>query len=393
MRAALRQLPPEVWALGAVSLLTDAASDMIYPLLPQLLLLVGGGAVALGTLEGTAELVSSLVKAWAGRAADKGGKHGRYVIAGYALASVSRPCLALISAPWQAVFFRSLDRLGKGIRSAPRDTILARVTPPERRGLAFGVHQGMDNLGAVVGPLLAWLLLSGAHLDVRTVIALAIVPGIFATIAATWAVRKETDAPPAEIDVDAPKAEVPNSVRRLLAVTAIFALGASADSFLLMQLQGLGLPIAWIPIAWVTLQLGKSLLNVPGGALADRLGPRRVLLGSWFIYAIAYAAFAFAPSWPIFWAIFAVYAFHYGLGEGAEKSLITSMAPKGARGTAFGLQHAVHGFALLPANVLFGLLYKKKPWIAFTFSASLAFVAAIALLVLTTDSERVRQSA
>jgi MFS family permease len=379
VRAALRQLPPEVWALGAVSLLTDAAADMIYPLLPQLLLLVGGGAVALGTLEGTAELVSSLVKAWAGRAAVRGGKQGRYVIAGYALASFSRPCLALITAPWQAVFFRSLDRLGKGLRSAPRDMIIARVTPEERRGLAFGVHRGMDNLGAVFGPLIAWLLLSGAHLDVRTVVGLAVIPGIFATIAATWAVRKETNAEPVPVERDE-HAEVPRSVKKLLAVTAIFALSASADSFLLMRLQDLGLPIAWVPIAWVTLQLGKSLLNVPGGALADRLGPRRVLLASWIVYAVAYAAFAFAANWPIFWAIFAVYAIHYGLGEGAEKSLVTSMVPKRARGTAFGLQHAVHGFALLPANLLFGALYTKKPIYAFGFSASLATIAAIALL-------------
>ncbi len=388
--ASLRRLPPVVWALGAVSLLTDAASDMVYPLLPRLLATVGGGAVALGILEGTAELLSSFVKVWAGRSADRRGGHGRWVVLGYALATIARPALAWITAPWQAVLARTADRLGKGLRSAPRDAILARATEPARRGLAFGVHRGMDNLGAVVGPLIAYVLLTHAELPLRTVIALAIVPGIASTALAVWAVRRERafEAPPSQAprEADAPPITVrggsslPRPSRAFLAAIAIFALGASADSFLMMRLEGLGLPLGWIPIAWVSLQLGKSLLNVPGGALADRFGPRAVLVASWSIYAVAYAAFAAAPSWWAFWAIFAVYALHYGLGEGAEKSLMVRLVPEDLRGTAFGWQHAVHGVALLPANVLFGFLYAHHPGWAFSVSAALATVATIALV-------------
>lgn len=384
MLASLRRLPPAVWALGAVSLLTDAASDMVYPLLPRLLATVGGGALALGILEGTAELLSSLVKVWAGRSADRRGGHGRLVVLGYALATVARPALALIAAPWQAVVARTADRLGKGLRSAPRDAILTRVTPPEQRGLAFGVHRGMDNMGAVVGPLIAYVLLTHAGLPLRTVIALAIVPGLVSTALAVWAVRKERALAPPETKVPAMTVRgastLPRSSRAFLAAIAVFALGASADSFLLMRLEGLGLPLGWIPIAWVSLQLGKALLNVPGGALADRYGPRAVLVASWSIYAVAYAAFASAPSWWAFWAIFAVYALHYGLGEGAEKALMVRLVPESVRGTAFGLQYAVHGVALLPANVLFGFLYKNHPAWAFGVSAALATVATIALV-------------
>jgi MFS family permease len=376
--AAARKLPPEVWALGAVSLLTDAASDMIYPLLPQLLTAVGGGALALGIVEGTAELTASFVKAWAGRAADRGGKHGRYVIGGYALASLARPCLAFITAPWQAVVARSVDRFGKGLRSAPRDAIISKVTPKEHRGLAFGVHRSMDNAGAVVGPLLATMLLA-LHVPLRRVIMFAIVPGIFSTLLAVWAVRKHDDDPPPASAID--KGEpIPVSARSFLLAIAFYALAASADSFLLLQLGKLGLGVAWIPIAWLSLQLLKSLFNAPGGALADRYGPRTLLIWSWLLYAISYVAFAFAPTWPIFWGLFALYAVHYGLGEGAEKSFMTRLVPEGARGTAFGLQHAVHGLALLPANVVFGFLYMKRPAIAFGTSAGLAVIAVVVLV-------------
>lgn len=391
MLAAARKLPPEVWALGAVSLLTDAASDMIYPLLPQLLATVGGGALALGVVEGTAELTASFVKVWAGRATDRGGRHGRFVVAGYLLATLARPTLAIITAPWQAVVARSVDRFGKGIRSAPRDAIISRVTPKEHRGLAFGVHRAMDNLGAVLGPLLATLFLLGLKLPLRTVIALAIVPGALSVALAIWAVRKHRDAapeqPPPSVGEERVSTPVPPRARRFLFAIALYALSASADSFLLLRLHALGMSLALLPTAWLTLQLGKSLLNAPGGALADRLGPRRVLIASWLVYAVSYALFAWAPSWPVFWALFAVYAIHYGLGEGAEKSLLTRLVPEGARGTAFGLQHAVHGLALLPANVVFGFLYTRHHYLAFGASATLAALGAMVLITMSEPDE------
>jgi MFS family permease len=386
---ALRRLPPTVWAFGAVSLLTDAASDMVYPLLPKLLAAVGGGAIALGAVEGTAELISSVVKVQAGRAADRGGAHGRFVVAGYALAAVARPCLAFVTAPWQAVVARTADRFGKGLRSAPRDAILSHATPPERRGLAFGVHRAMDNLGAVIGPLLAFLLLSVFGLSIRTVVVLAIVPGILSTLLAIATLRRAPKieaATPRHGASAAGGAPLPRDARALLVATAIFALGASADSFLLLHLEALGLPIALLPIAWVTLQLGKSLANVPGGALADRFGPRPVLVASFGVYSIAYAAFAAASSWAAVWAIFAIYALHYGLGEGAEKALMARLVPRKSRGGAFGWQYAVHGAALLPANLLFGWLYTRRPLVAFTVSSAFAAAAALALVTLVPTS-------
>lgn len=361
-----------MWALGTVSLLTDAAADLVYPLLPALL----GSALALGAMEGAAELVASFVKAWAGRAADRRGTHGRFVVLGYSLAALAKPLVALCTAPYQIVLARALDRTGKGLRSGPRDAILAEATPEAQRGIAFGVHRMMDNLGAVIGPLLAFALLS-AGFSVRKVIGASIVPGALAVLVAAWAVRGVHVARAARREAET--AALPAEARRLLVATAVFALGAAADSFLLFRLAELGLPLRLVPIAWVTLQLGKALLNVPGGALADRWGPRRVLIGSWWVYALAYGAFAFAPGWKAFWAVFPLYAAHYGLGEGAEKALMARVVPAHARGGAFGAQHAVHGAMLLPANLAFGLLVTAHPRLAFGGAAALAATAALLL--------------
>ena len=383
-RSALRALPSAVWALGAVSLLTDTASDMVYPLLPKLLGTVGAGAVALGFMEGLAEAIASLVKVWAGRASDRSARRGPFVVFGYGIAALARPLMAIVAHPWQIVAARTLDRMGKGVRSAPRDALIGAVTPAEHRGLAFGVHRAMDNLGAVFGPLVAYLLITGAHATIRMVFVLAVVPGALSTLLAYFAVRREKRLPAIAVDAaKTPKKPLSRDVRRLLVATAIFALGASADSFLMARLTDLGLSLSLVPIAWVTLQLGKSLLNVPGGALADRLGPRRVLIGSWLVYAVAYVAFARAPTFGWFWATLPLYAIHYGLGEGAEKSLMARVCTPTERGAAFGAQHAVHGLALLPANVLFGFLYVKSAPIAFAVEGALALIAVVALLLLT----------
>jgi len=384
----LRGLPPQVWALGFVSLLTDAASDMVYPLLPQLLMTLGGGAAALGVMEGVAEVLSSFVKIWAGRQSDVRGRRGPFVVFGYGLAALARPCMAIVTAPWQVVVARTFDRLGKGVRSAPRDAILTVLTPPERRGVAFGLHRAMDNMGAVVGGITALVLLSVVHLELRTIFAIALIPGVISTVVAVRAVAGEPKYPKEKPKNETSSAgPLPKKVRALLATIAIFALGASADSFLMKLLLDHGLAIGWIPLAWITLQLGKSLLNVPGGALADRLGPRRVVIASWLVYALSYAAFAAAPSWRVVWLLFPLYALHYGLGEGAEKSLMARVCPADRRGTAFGWQNAVHGLALLPANVIFGFLYAKHRTWAFGLSGGLALMATLALVLLVAESD------
>ncbi len=393
---ALSALPRTVWALGWVSLLTDAATDMIYPLLPELLARVGATAIALGVMEGLAELVSAILKIWSGAATDRGRSPKAMVVSGYFLSSSARPLMAFARTGWLVILLRVVDRLGKGIRGAPRDAILAGATAPGQRGLAFGVHRAMDNLGAVVGGGMSFILLGAAHLPLDTVVFLSLVPGLASTAVALLfidkpeklapAPKKAIEAPPEEAVVAA-RAPLPRTVKIALVVFSIFALSASADSFLMAHITKLGLSLYLVPLAWISLQLAKSVLNVPGGALADRVGPRRVVAASYAVYALSYAAFAFVSSPWMFWALLPVYAFYYGFGEGAERALLVRLAPKVLRGRTLGLANAVQGACLLPANVVFGVLYVRSPALAFEVTAGIALVAAILFAVFVGEGD------
>jgi MFS family permease len=376
------RLPAVVRRLGWVSLLTDAASEMIYPLLPVILRSIGGGAAWLGVMEGVAESLSAFVK-WGAGAASDGRARKPFVVAGYGIATFARPLLSLVVAPWQVVVVRTLDRFGKGIRSAPRDAILAQAVEPARRGAAFGFHRMMDNAGAVVGPLIAFALARFAHLEPRAIFACAIVPGLLALATLVLGVREppETKAKtPEDPLARAPRPPLPRAARAYLAVVALFSLGASADSFLMLRLADLKLDPALLPIAWLSLNGAKAATNVPGGRLSDLWGHRRTLAVAWILYAAAYAALPLTQSIAVTWLLILGYGVYYGLSEGGEKALLADLVPPESRGRAFGAMHAVTGFAVLPANALFGALYAAHPAWAFWTSASFAGLAATALV-------------
>jgi MFS family permease len=388
-----KSLPQVVWRVGWVSLLTDAATEMVYPLLPAFLRSLGGGAAWLGLVEGVAETVAALVKWRTGGLVDRTKRKKGLVVLGYGISSAVRPLLALAMAPWHVVVVRAVDRVGKGIRSAPRDAILTAAVPAEARAAAFGAHRMMDNLGAVVGPLLCFLFARGLELPTRTILALAAVPGALALATAIFGVREKLDEtptpPPAAIDssqlgtTPAP-ARLPPELTRYLVAVGLFSLGMSADSFLLLRLSKQGLDEAWLPIAWLSLNLAKSAMNLPGGRLADRFGRKRVLTFGWLVYAAVYAAFPLAKTVTATWALLVVYALYYGLSEGGEKAIVADLAPRKLRGRAFGSLAAVTGIAVLPANALFGLLFDWDVRMAFGTSAGFALVAAVVLSTVRT---------
>jgi MFS family permease len=286
-------LPPAVRALGVVSLLTDASSEMIYPLLPAFLTAtLGARASFVGLVEGLAEAAASLLKIVSGRIADRRARKKPLIFGGYALSSLARPLVALATAPGHVLAVRVVDRIGKGVRGAPRDALLAEVTPPADRGRAYGFHRAMDNAGAVVGPLLASAVLL-VHADLRLVFALAAIPAALSLAVLAFGVREEARGVAPRGDLPASSA-IGGGTRRYLAVLALFTLGNSSDAFLLLRAQQAGVGLAVLPLLWTGLHVVKAAAGTAGGTLSDRLGRRVTIAGGWVVYALAYAGLAVA---------------------------------------------------------------------------------------------------
>ena len=386
-------LPRPVWLLGWVSFVTDSATEMIYPLLPLFLTRVlGAGAMSLGVIEGVAEAANSVLKVIAGRLADRTGAPKPIVIAGYAISGAARPLIGLVVTWTHVLAIRFVDRLGKGIRSAPRDAMLAYFAPRQIRGRVYGFHRAMDNAGAVVGPILASVFLYFFPEQYRTLFALTIIPGIVVVLI----LLRVPDVKSAVANLDPPGPSEPpepseptprGAFARALVLIFIFSLGNASDAFLLLRLSEVGLAAFWIPLMWSALHVVKAVASIVGGDLSDRYG-RRTLIGlGWLIYAGVYAGFGLVDSTTTLMVIFLIYGLYFGLTEGVEKAWIADLAPARARGTAFGYYNATLGVGALIASLLFGFLWTRvSPHAAFLTGSGLA-LSATALLYLLFSHE------
>ena len=400
----MSRIPRPVWLLGWASLFTDAATEMIYPLLPMYLSRVlGAGALSLGIIEGVAEAVNSALKVGSGYFSDKWTTRRPIVIAGYAISSMARPLIAITSTWPQVLLIRALDRTGKGIRGAPRDAMLAQFAPDGGRGHIFGFHRAMDHTGAIIGPLIATAILFFAPGEYRMVFALTVIPGAIA-VALLFLVPETAGPasdgsrplvgtrPPYERNVErvppgkvvpapgGPAGKLPRRLLAFFAVLLLFSLGNSSDAFLLLRLSDELGSAAYVPLLWAGLHVVKASLSTWGGGLSDRLGRKRVIVLGWMVFAAVYAGFAVAADPMVFVALFLAYGVYFALTEGAEKALVADLAPAGQRGTAFGLYNAALGVGSLGASVGFGLLYERvSPAAAFGTGAALAAMAAMLL--------------
>jgi MFS family permease len=372
-----------VLILGLVSFFTDVSSEMIYPLLPLFLTTVlGGGPVFLGLIEGVAESTASLLKLMSGIVSDRVRRRKNLVLAGYAISSVARPLTALAASPLAVLFIRFADRVGKGIRTSPRDALIADSIDPAIRGKAFGFHRSMDHAGAIVGPLIATLLLTWFVSDLRTVFWLAAIPGAVAVLLIVLKVR-EVEPASRKADSSFLRMLPTGRLRGYLLILLLFTLGNSSDVFLLLRAGELGVTPARIPLLWTFFHVVKMLSTMPFGALSDRIGRRGVIVSGWGVYALAYTGFAFARTELHVWLLFAFYGLFYGLTEGVEKALLTDIADPAERGTAFGWYNFAVGVGALPASILFGFIWQRSgPPAAFGFGALLAFLAAVLLCCL-----------
>ena len=386
-------LARNVRALAAVSFFTDVASEMIYPLLPLFLTTVlGTSAAALGVIEGVAESVSSLLRLPAGWLSDRLGKRKPLILFGYGIAAIARPLIGLSQSAGQVLAIRASDRFGKGMRSAPRDALIADSVPETQRGYAFGVHRAADNLGAVMGPLIAWAVLGLGWVDLRSLFLWAAVPGAISVAlvvlfvreagagrgVAAHAATQAADRGPVVRADPASAAPLGAPFWRYLAVLFVFTLSTSTDAFLLLRASQLGVPTALIPILWAMLHVVKSSSSALGGALSDRVGRRPLILGGWAVYALVYVGFAYAQVQWHAWALFLVYGLYFGMTEGTEKALVADLVPAARRGTAYGWFNAVLGIGALPASVVFGLVWEAAgAEVAFAMGGTIATVAAL----------------
>jgi len=377
------KLGRNVFALSAVSFLTDVSSEMIYPLLPAFLTIVlGANASFIGAIEGAAETTAALLKLASGWWSDRVRKRKPLVFWGYAIASAMRPLVAIATSAVQVLGIRVADRVGKGIRNAPRDALIAESVDPSIRGRAFGVQRAADNAGGVLGPLIAFAVLTWKIADLRTVFWLAAIPGVLAVLVVAFAVRDIPRDPVAAVKpgVDLSQPLGPR-FWRVLAVIFVFTLGNSTDAFLLLRANQLGVPVALAPILWAALHLVKSASNVPGGALSDRIGRRWTLVAGWALYAAVYLGFGLAHTASQAWALFGVYGLYFGLTEGSERALMADLVVPERRGTAYGWYNLAIGIGALPASLIFGFVWDHSgPTTAFVMGATLALIAAVGLL-------------
>ncbi|MEP6858621.1 MAG: MFS transporter [Gemmatimonadales bacterium] len=381
-----------------MSFFTDVSTEMIYPLLPVFLASVlGANASFIGAIEGVAETTASLLKLLSGWWSDKVGSRKILVVVGDGIATIVRPFTAATYSARQVLAIRLTDRIGKGIRTSPRDALLADSAPPHARGRAFGFHAAADNAGAVVGPLLAFMILKLqgvgsfdgtnrllAHDEqaLRNVFWLAAVPGIVAMIVLIVVVR---DVPHRAAEEKTAEASIGDVGGRLtkrfwayLVVVLVFTLGNSTDAFLLLRANQLGVPVAMAPILWALLNLVKSATGTYGGQLSDTIGRKPLIVGGWLLYAAVYFAFGWAAAAWQAWALFAVYGIFYGMTEGTEKALVADIVPRARRGSAFGWYNLAIGLGALPASLIFGAIWDRAGApSAFVFGATLALVAAL----------------
>ncbi len=380
------RLPRNVVSLGLVSFFNDASSEIIYPLLPFFLTVTLGVSVqVVGLIEGVTESGSSLLKLPAGWLSDRFGKRKGLVVFGYGLASLVRPLLALANTGWQVLGLRFVDRIGKGVRSAPRDALIADSIGIERRGLAFGFHRAMDHAGAIIGALASSLLITFFGGNYRNVFLLASIPALIAVLILVLAVRESGDPPARSGNQPAPTvlnlSSFDQNFKRYLLVLLLFTLSNSSDAFLLLRAQQQGAGVARIPLLWAALHVSKSLSSVVGGGLSDRFGRKRLIVIGWVVYAAIYLGFAFATTHLEIWLLFIIYGVYFGLTEGVEKAFVADLVKPEVRGTAFGLYNLIIGIGALPASLLMGFLWSRFGAVAaLTAGAIMSLLAASLML-------------
>jgi MFS family permease len=372
-----------VKATGFVSFFTDMGSEIIYPIMPIFLTQLGASRAMIGAIEGLADGLPAVIRLFSGALADRVKNRKWLVLTGYALSTLFKPLIALAHTAGFVLAIRLLDRIGKGIRTAPRDALVADHTHPSNRGHAFGFQRGMDHAGALVGGIIGFVLLSWLGSDLpsmRQVIGWSFIPGILSVLTILFFIRDRPDRAPARtvrvLNPFKSVRQLPKAYFLYITGASVFALANSSDAFLLLRARDMGTEVAMLPLLWAFLHLVKSMTSMWGGKLSDRIGRLPVLVTGWFLYALVYLGFAFSSAPASAWGLFLAYGFFYGLTEGASRAVIADLIPEGQRGIAFGFWGMIEGLLLVAASLLTGWLWD----VTGTSTPSLLFCGGMALL-------------
>lgn len=394
-RTWFKHVPANVVVLGMVSFLTDVAGDMVYPLLPVFLVqYLGAGEMFVGLVEGVAESTAAIFKLVSGVWADRARDRSKLVLFGYSLSSLSRPFLAIAWHPWVVLAVRFSDRIGKGIRTSPRDAIIADSVESSQRGRAYGLHRAFDHAGAVTGPLLATFLLTFFIEDLRKLFWIAAIPGFLAVALIAWKVREVAVRAPHPAQAGWLPALPKGRLRVFLGILFVFVLSCSSDAFLLLRAKELGVPTPLLPMIWILMNGVMMLTAMPFGVLSDWLGRRRVILLGWLVYTLVYVGFAFASQAWHAWALFACYGLFYSFTEPSELAILADYSASQDRGKSFGWYHFIVGAGTLPASLIFGSIWQAAgSRNAFLISAAISTAACAMMMVFLAAAKPAAKSA
>lgn len=374
-------LERNIFFTGITSFLTDTSVKMIYSVMPLFLMSIGASKTELSLIEGIAESTSALLKAISGWWSDKIGKNKPFMVFGYAVTAVITPFYALVVSPLQVLFLRFIERTGKGVRTAPRDSLIAGSAGEKERGKGFGFHKVMDNAGAILGPLLAfWLLLTFPG-NYRRIFLIATIPAVLGVITVLLFIKEAKKR----------KEDLPGKIRLkdfskryylFLLIAVIFTLGNSTDALLLVKAEEVGIKVAMIPLVYMILNSVAVFLSVPMGSLSDRIGREKLIIFGFLLYSLVYFGFGTTQGKGMILVLFALYGVYSAATDGVQKALVSDLVDKDRKGTALGLYNAILGITLLPASLIAGVLYDNvSSMAAFYFGAIMAFIAAIMMFI------------
>ena len=376
---------------GLTSFFTDTSTKMVYSVMPLFLLSIGASKTTISLIEGIAESTASLLKAISGYWSDKIGKNKPFMIIGYGITAIITPLYALARIPIQILFFRFFERIGKGLRAAPRDSLISGSIKKNEAGKTFGFQKAMDNSGAIVGPLIAFLLLSIFPLNYSYIFLLATIPAILGVLTIIIFI-KEAKAEKKETTNKISLKLLPKKFYFFLIIIFVFTLGNSADALLLVKTSETGIDKSYIPFVYMIFNTVSVLLAIPIGKLSDRIGREKLIILGFLVYAIVYYFFGRFNNINVFIFLFMLYGFYSALTDGSQKAMISDIVSKDLKGTGFGIYHALLGITLLPASLIAGLLYDKVNSNApFYFGSVMALIASILMIIFTiTDKKKIK---